>query len=160
MSEFYTYSDPTLSLWQASAAEVHQRHVSAQSKIAAALSKEVAQPGTTKEQLMSAVHILGEPLHSRKSVPQEILAAVEKPVLEIAAAAEKIIPIAGDCAKVVAKFLWAEMTGNQKMSDLYAGELKDSECDPFWAECLATYLGYKLTGESLPYRPGLNPVFL
>jgi len=159
MSELYTYSDPTLSLWQASAAEVHQRHVSAQSKIAAALSKEVAQPGTTKEQLMSAVHILGEPLHSRKSVPQEILAAVEKPALDIAAAAEKIIPAVGDCAKVVAKFLWAEMTGNQKMSDLYAGELKDSECDPLWAECLATYLGYKLTGQSLPYRPGLNPVF-
>jgi len=37
MSQLYTYSDPTLSIWQSAAAEVHQRHVSAQTKIAAAV---------------------------------------------------------------------------------------------------------------------------
>lgn len=159
MSDFYTYSDPTLSVWQSSAAEVYQRHVSAESKITAALDKQATAAATKLEDLMSPAHILGEPLHAKKSIPQDILAAVEKPVLEIAAVAEKVISVAGDCAKVAAKFLWAEMTGNQKMSDLYAGELKDSECDPLWAECLATYLGYKLSGQALPYRPNLDPVF-
>jgi hypothetical protein len=159
MSDLYTYSDPTLSLWQASAAEVHQRHASAQSKIAAALNTEITATATKPEVLMSPVHTLGAPLHSGKSIPHEILDAVEKPVLDIAAVAEKVISVAADCAKVAAQFLWAEMTGNQKMSDLYADELKKSECDPLWAECLTTYLGYKLSGQPLPYRSNLDPVF-
>ena len=159
MSQLYTYSDPTLSLWQAAAAEVHQRHASAQTKIAAALGSQPTAAATALEDLMSPVHTLGAPLHSGKTIPQEILVAVEKPVLDLAAAAEKEISVAADCANVAAQFLWAEMTGNQQKSDEYAGELKNSECDPLWGECLTTYLGYKTSGQTLPYRPNLNPVF-
>jgi hypothetical protein len=160
MSQIYTYSDPTLSLWQAAAAEAHQRHGSAQAKIAAVVGSQatIATP-IALEDLMEPVHTLGAPLRAGKSIPKEILAAMEKPVLEIAAVAEKVIPVVADCTKVAAKFLWAEMTGNKQASDKYAGELKDSECDPLWAECLTTYLRYKLSGQSLPYRPNLNPVF-
>jgi hypothetical protein len=160
MSKLYTYSDPTLSLWQSAAAEVHQRHASAQAKITAAVGGlATAATTTVLDDLMLPVHRLGAPLHSGKSIPKEILMAVAKPVLDIAAAAEKVLSVAGDCAEVAAQFLWAEMTGNQQDSDKYAGELKDSECDPLWAECLTTYLAYKLSGQSLPYRPNLNPVF-
>jgi hypothetical protein len=66
--------------------------------------------------------------------------------------------VIGDCAKTAAKFLWAEMTGNHAQSQLLAGELKGAECDPLWAECVTTYLAYKVTGGSLPYRPNLDPV--
>jgi len=59
---------------------------------------------------------------------------------------------ADDCAKTVGKFLWAEMRGDKAAAERFAQELKKSECDPHWEECLRKYLEYKATGGKFPYR--------
>jgi Calcineurin-like phosphoesterase len=99
---------------------------------------------------MAPALLLGANLKGGKPVPA--------PSLEIAASAE-LLGTAGDCARTAAEFLAAEIKGDHEQSDIFAGELKDSQCDVLgWSECLTTYLAYKASLSSLPYRPNLNPV--
>jgi hypothetical protein len=161
MAQLYTYSDPVLSRWQAAVAEVQRRHDSVRNRMATATSNRlsaVALPA--QNDLMSPVQLLGAPLRAGQNVPTEISAPVAAPpaALSLAASAEAALSVPLDCAKVAAQFLWAEITHNQQKSDQCAAELKDSECDIGWGECVTTYLGYKITGGNLPYRPNLNPV--
>jgi hypothetical protein len=79
--------------------------------------------------------------------------------LDLAAAADAVLHTAEDCAKAAAEFLWAEITGNKDRSDTLAGELKESECDPTWAECLIDYLAFKAAVGTPAYRKNKNPVF-
>jgi len=155
MSNLYTYSNPYLSLWQSAAQDVQRRRASVQTRMAAVASLK-AQPAAAAAplpDLMSPVHTLGMPLHAGQTdAPAKMFA----PAHPLALAAEAVI---FDCAKVAAEFLWAEITGNHQESATLASELKDSECDPLWAECLATYLAFKASFGSLPYRTNLNPVF-
>jgi hypothetical protein len=156
--DFYTYSDPYLSLWQAAAAEVNRRHESIQARMASTESAEPLRQIATQDDLMLPVHALGMPLRQQQGVPAEISAPLVEPPSAVARGAEMAaVPI--DCAKAAAQFLWAEITGNKQKSDLYAGELKDSVCDVGWSECLVTYLAYKASLGSLPYRANENPVF-
>jgi hypothetical protein len=149
-----------LSLWQASVAEVQRRHASVQSRMATATSQRVAiaaQPAPAD--LMAPVLMIGEPIAAGQTVSMDTLAATPvKTAPKVAVAPMTVAGVIGDCAKTAAKFLWAEMTGNHAQSQLLAGELKGAECDPLWAECVTTYLAYKVTGGSLPYRPNLDPV--
>jgi hypothetical protein len=159
----YTYSDPVLSLWQAAAAEVQRRQNAIQNRLAPATS-----PGRTASEtllpmydLMSPVDILGAPLREGKNIPSDITSSVAQPLkpLTLAASAEAAAPIPIDCAEVAAQFLWAEITGNKQKSEQFAGELKGSECDIGWGECLVAYLAYKASLSNLPYRPNEDPVF-
>ncbi|MGA2249157.1 metallophosphoesterase family protein [Terracidiphilus sp.] len=160
MSQTYTYGNPVLSLWQASVAEVQRRHASVQSRMATATRQRVAiaaQPAP--DDLMAPVRLIGEPVTAGQTVSMDTLAATPaKAAPSVAVAPMTVAGVIGDCAKTAAKFLWAEMTGNHQQSQLLAGELKDSECDPLWAECVTTYLAYKVSGGALPYRPNLDPV--
>jgi hypothetical protein len=114
---------------------------------------------SSEDDLMAPVHLLGVPLKTGQAIPPEIssrVAAASAP-LTPAASAEAAVEI--DCAKVAAEFLWAEMTGNHQKSQELSGELKDAVCDVAgWSECVTTYLAYKASGGSLPYRPNLNVV--
>jgi hypothetical protein len=150
MSNLYTYSDPTLSLWQAAVAEVHRRHSSMPSRMAAvAGGSPKASTLLDPDTLMAPAVSLGAALKAGQKV--------QTPALSLAARAS----VAGtvvDCAKTAAEFLAAEITGNKQQSQILAGELKDSVCDVGWSECLITYLGYKASFGSLPYRPNLDPI--
>ena len=156
MSNRYTYSDPTLSLWQSAVAEVQRRHASVQNRMAVATSNRMTQPTLlAADDLMAPVHLLGVPLTARQThVPAKMFASAP---ISLAARADMAFPVV-DCAKTVAEFLWAEITGNHQQSEILEGELKDSECDILWGEVLATYLGFKASGGAVPYRPNLNPV--
>ena len=162
MPQRYTYSDPTLSLWQAAAAEVHRRRKSVQNRMASATSKRFTPPRLpTEDDLMSPVHTLGASLSAGQPVTQEILSTAPPKVGPgIEPQALTAVPI--DCAKVAAQFLWAEITGDQQKSQKLAGELKYAVCDiAGWSECLSTYLAYKaymLLGGKRPYRPNMNVV--
>jgi Calcineurin-like phosphoesterase len=157
----YTYSNPYLSLWQSAAADVQRRRSATQERVAAVIGKPMAAAATTATaaavpDLMAPVHAIGAPLKAGQTdAPAKMFAgpATAKP-LELAAASVVL-----DCAKVAAEFLWAEITGNHHEADTLAAELNDSECDPLWAECLATYLAFKASLGTAPYRTGLNPVF-
>jgi len=153
MSNAYTYSNPALSLWQSAAAGVHRRHAAAEKL---ALKAGQAAPEVDLE---APVHALGVPLTAgRVDAVNAMFAAKTGATLDMAAAAE-VLHTVEDCAKAAAEFLWAEITGNKEESDALAGELKDSECDPLWAECLADYLAFKVAMGMPAYRKNQNPVF-
>lgn len=160
----YTYSDPVLSLWQAAVSEVQRRQYGIQNRLAEMASGErsAAKEPVAMEDLMSPVNTLGAPLRSGQSIPAAIASSVAQPAQPTtpeASAEAAIAAVPVDCAKVATQFLWAEITGNKQKADQYAGELKDSECDLGWGECVVTYLAYKASLSNLPYRPNQDPVF-
>lgn len=147
MTNLYTYSDPTLSLWQAAVAEVQRRHAAGQDRVTVAPTNAAATP--TVDDLMAPALDLGASLKAGGPI-----ASTAPSLIARAEAGD----IASDCAKTALEFLAAEITGNQQQSDILASELKDSACDPLWVECLTTYLTFKLAVGTLPYRPDQNPV--
>jgi len=124
-----------------------------------AATAKFAVPGPlVDDDLMAPVHLLGPSLATGQTSPP---AALSSPQVSPAAAPAALTGAAVvlDCAKVAAQFLWAEITGNQQQSDLYASELRFSQCDALgWAECLTAYLAAKLSCGTLPYRPNLDVV--
>lgn len=154
MAQKYTYSDPTLSLWQAAVAEVYRRRASVQNRMALATSQRITLPAMDPENLlMSPARLLGSALSAKSTSDPSVLFALSA----IApAGTETFIPL--DCAKMAGEFLWAEIKGDHQKSALLAGELKKSTCDVGWAECVTTYLAYKASESSLLYRPSLDPV--
>lgn len=158
MSFAYTYSNPYLSLWQ-SAAAVQRRGAAAQSRrafMATPMAASAAADSPSPD-LMMPVDLLGEQLTAGQADAVTKMFAAER--IDLAASAEGVLNVPLDCAKVAAEFLWAEITGNKQQSAILAGELKDSECDIGWAECLAAYLAFKASLGTPAYRPNLNPVF-
>ncbi|HTR67794.1 MAG TPA: metallophosphoesterase [Terriglobales bacterium] len=151
MSNRYTYSDPLLSLWQSAVAEVHRKRASQRKAGMLAALK----PLTTPDDMLAPARLLGEQIREKgPTAPEQLFAPSLKGALTAVAGT------AEDCAKLAAKFLWAEMKGDHAASDLLAGELKASVCDDLgWSEVLTTYLAFKASLQSLPYRDGLNPVF-
>ncbi len=55
-----------------------------------------------------------------------------------------------DCAKLYVEIAWDELFARSKVAAL-KNELAFSSCDPFWAECLATYEAFLLSDQSQPY---------
>jgi predicted phosphodiesterase len=158
MSQQYTYRDPTLSLWQSAVAQVQKNRKSVQARASAAgLNLAVPAPPVTAD-LMSPVHLLGPSLGSGQAA---LPGALSTPKAAGVASPEVTGPVGVvlDCAKVASQFLWAEITGDQQKSDLYAGELRFAQCDALgWAECLTTYLAFKASCGTLPYRPNQNVI--
>lgn len=162
MSSLYTYSNRYLSLWQSAAAKV-QRGTPATQNRRALIATPVATRAadTANVHLMAPVDLLGEQLAAGQTDAVKKMFAppsVAKP-LDLAASAEAVLPVIEDCVKVAAEFLWAEITGNSQQSATLAGELKDSECDIGWGECLTSYLLFKASAAAPAYRPNMNPVF-
>jgi len=154
VSDLYSFRNPILSLWQSAAAEVHRRRSSVLSRMGT-LVKDLAAPvENMAKELMGPVYDVAAKL-DKASSPTELFAPPQGVGTKLAA----VGITAGDCAAVASRFLWAEITGDRQESDLCAGMLKYSTCDALgWAECLTTYLGYKATQDSLPYRPNKDVV--
>jgi len=159
MSQAYTYRNPVLSLWQAAAAEVRRRQKSVQNRMSAATSRRIAAASLSPlDDLMAPARMIGEPIAAAEKMRMGALVSGSLAAAPQLAAPMIVAGVNGDCAKTAAQFLSAEIAGNHQQSDVLAGELKDSECDPAWAECLATYLAYKASFGTPPYRPNLDPV--
>jgi hypothetical protein len=159
----YTYRDPTLSMWQSAVAHVQRNRKSVQARTSAALPSAPAAKPLDVDTLMSPAQLVGQSLLSGQPVTAATFASPQSPPAAAPPSpAAQTVGAAGvvlDCAKVAAEFLWAEITGNKQNSDLYAAELKYAECDVLgWAECLTTYLAFKATAGTLPYRPNQNVV--
>lgn len=155
MTEDFSYRDPKLSIWQAAAAEV-QRTRNSQEGIAAEAIQ--AQPAAAHREnpLMAPVHLVANTLKGAKKPLDSLLDDLKTGILKLKA---KFDPL-DDCAKAAARFLQAELTGNDEESQIYAGQLRMGVCDAVgWAECLTTYLGYKALLQNPMYRPNQNPVF-
>lgn len=57
----------------------------------------------------------------------------------------------GQCAKLAAEFVWAEITRNGTRATEIQDELHSSTCDPLWALALADYLAWKASFKPAPY---------
>jgi Calcineurin-like phosphoesterase len=160
----YTYPDPFLSLWQSAATEIERRHSSVRQRMGSAAASTPTKP---LPDLMQPADRVGVPVLTGKTIdpdtsfkagisaPASLRADVQS---SPAAPGEGIPPVAGDCAEIAAKFLWAEITHNKAAAALYAAELNDAVCDPRWAECVALYLKFKAEGGQFPYRANMNVV--
>lgn len=143
----YTYRDPYLSMWQSAAQQVAQRRA----------STKVAGFATSAEQ-ESSLGALTNPIHEVYRQGSTFWQKVHDFIF--GTDLPDTVNVAADCAKVAAKFLWAEITRNKANSDRYASELQKSTCDlGGWSECVTTYLEFKAKGGNFPYRDHLDPVF-
>ena len=162
MSKAFTFANPVLSLWQASIAEVHRRRQSVRNR----MTPQAAQAYSPRPQrscriLMAPAHTVAEAV-GKSSSPPDLHKGPD--LLKLPGAAASLpatkAQTAEICAELAAKFLWAEVSGNEQAAELYAGELKYSVCDVLgWAECVATYLAYKAQSKTLPYRPNMDVGF-
>jgi hypothetical protein len=152
MSDEYSYRNPKLSLWQAAAQEVQRKHTPTKGISLQAAAQEESKP---LADLMRPVHVVAHTMLALGKPLEAVTGVAEKVVLDIKAAFDPV----EDCARAAANFLQAELEGKQQESDLYAGELRKSECDALgWAECLTTYLGYKALLKKPMYRPNKDIV--
>jgi hypothetical protein len=158
MSQPYSYQNPVLSLWQSAVAEVHARRDSVKLRTAMVTTQRMeTMPLAAADDLMAPVHMVAAAAANRgiEAASQSLGEIVSSRVMEDSVGA---VPL--DCAKVAAKFLLAEMKGDQKQSRILAGELKFAECDILgWGECATTYFAFKASGGDRPYRANKNPVF-
>lgn len=151
MSNEYSYRDARLSLWQSAAHEVAQNR----QQPGGAVSANAATQASLEATLVTPAHIVGHTI-LEAGKPFEFLANELVKGFDFLKGLFKPLD---NCAKAAALFLNAELEGNQQNADLYAGQLKESVCDAVgWAECLTTYLGYKLLLESPQYRPNEDVV--
>jgi hypothetical protein len=59
--------------------------------------------------------------------------------------------VIGDCAKLAAKYVWAEITGDKTRASELEDELRFGTCDPLWTIALAIYLAWKASLDPVPY---------
>jgi hypothetical protein len=163
MSDEYSYRDARLSIWQAAAGEVQgKRNRPVKGALGGSVGGSAGRALTASSPklkapnpLMNPVHMVAHTIQSAGKPFKFLVDEVKKGILDLKA---KFNPLE-DCANAAAHFLWAELEGDEKNSNIYAGELKKSVCDAVgWAECLTTYFEYKLLLEKPMYRPNENVV--
>ena len=59
--------------------------------------------------------------------------------------------VIGECAKLAAEFVWAEITRDTLKASELADALRFGTCDPLWSIALAMYLAWKASGDAIPY---------
>jgi hypothetical protein len=155
MTEDFSYRDPKLSIWQASADEV-QRKRSSQKGVAAEGIQLSPDQARKENPFMAPAHLVAHTFKDVGKPLEAIFHDVKAGILDLKA---KFDPL-DDCARAAAQFLKAEVDGNDEDSAIYAGQLRMGVCNVAgWAECLTTYLGYKALLQNPMYRPNENPVF-
>jgi Calcineurin-like phosphoesterase len=154
-SKSYTYRDPILSLWQSAVRQVRPQEIASKAAATPKATDGSATAPLTEDDFMAPAHTIGIPLTAGQEPP----AAITAPPPAAAAKAVGAGGLAIDCAETAAKFLWAEIKGDQTSSAIYAAELHDSPCNVLgWSECVTTYLSFKVSLGSLPYRKNQNVV--
>ena len=64
--------------------------------------------------------------------------------------------VIGDCAKLAAEYVWAEIRRDAVRAAELENELRYGTCDPLWTIALAIYLAWKASFKTAPYVPYLN----
>jgi hypothetical protein len=119
-----TFRNPIASIWQHA---IHKAISQRQSGVAPDLSS--TQPEMT--QFTTAVGALqnGQPIPQSDSAGNVI----------------------GNCAKLAAEYVWAEITRDTLKASELEDELRYGTCDPLWTLALAIYLAWKAELEPVPY---------
>lgn len=138
----YTYRDPHLSMWQSAASFVVSNTPDAL----------LHRADVRRQRLATA---LMAPVHAVHRVAQGVKQSGRKfsAVLPDFSALDTV----GDCAKLVAQLLWAELIGDDDTVKRLEEELRYSVCNLLgWAECVAQYALYKASFQSNPYRKNVD----
>jgi hypothetical protein len=110
-------------------------------------------------------HAIHEVISKRKPGEKLYLSSREPEMTQFAAAVDalqksKPIPasdgfgnVIGECAKLAAEYVWAEITHNTQRASEIEYELRYSTCDPLWTIALGTYLAWKASLKPIPYVP-------
>ena len=108
-------------------------------------------------------HAIHKALSQRQPGVQLYLSATQPEMTQFNAAVDalqksKPIPatddlgnVIGDCAKLAAEYVWAEITQNAQRASQLEEELLYSTCDPLWSIALAIYLAWKASLDPIPY---------
>jgi hypothetical protein len=153
-SKSYTYRDPILSLWQSAVRQVRPQEIASKAAAAPRATDGSTPAPLTEDDFMAPAHTIGIPLTAGQQPPAAITAPPPAAAEAVGAGG-----LAVDCVETAAKFLWAEIKGDQNSSAIYAAQLHDSPCNVLgWSECVTTYLGFKISLGSLPYRKSQNVV--
>ena len=59
--------------------------------------------------------------------------------------------VIGDCAKLAARYVWAEIKGDTVTASKLEDEIRYGTCDALWTIALAIYLAWKATLKPVPY---------
>jgi hypothetical protein len=135
--QFKTYRSPVYSLLQSALCQSINRRRLATARLAS------EHPAMQQFHAAVAARISGTKL----SRSQILAAAAALPT----AATAPVAPTS--CAAMYAEMGWAEITGNITQRDKLANAIKDSDCDPLWAESVTAYLAWKVSGQKIPYVP-------
>jgi predicted phosphodiesterase len=138
----YTYRDKHLSLWQ-SAANFAATNISP-----ALLKSNDQSPSGVATALMAPVHAVNRAVAKVKRANQHFLSVTP----DFGA-----LSTIGECAKLAAELLWAELKGDDDAVNILQNRLKFAVCDvPGWAECVTQYALYKASLGPNPYRKNVD----
>jgi len=108
-------------------------------------------------------HAIHKAISQRRPGEQLYLSATQPEMTQFNAAAAALLSgqrtpvtdrfgnIIGDCAKLAAEYVWAEITRNKQRAAQLEDELRYSTCDPLWTIALAIYLAWKASLDPIPY---------
>ena len=114
-------------------------------------------------------HALHTAISQKQPAAKDNLSATQPEMTQFSTAlsalqADQAIPqvdsagsVIGECAKLAAEYVWAEMTGNAAKASQLADSLRYGTCDPLWAAALAAYLAWKASLKPVPYVRYTNP---
>jgi predicted phosphodiesterase len=136
----YTYRDPLLSLWQSAAHSIGTRIEA------------------TRDRAEQLVRGLSAPVHVVHGYAQRTIESGHT-AFEALPDFTEAADVGGDCARLAAQFLWAELTFNRRRAEELRGRLKMAVCDlPGWSECVEEYVASKVARETNPYLEDKNVV--
>jgi hypothetical protein len=137
-TNFQTFRDPAFSLWQSA---IHATLLKHQPQSGAALAPRATGLAATADQpyMAASLQAMNELIDPR--APGQFAARAAGPLGTIV-----------DCAKLYAQIAWDELFNRANVPAL-KNELTFGSCDAFWAECLAVYEGFILSGQQQPYTP-------
>jgi hypothetical protein len=108
-------------------------------------------------------HAINKAITQKQPVAQQDLSSTQPEMTQFTAAVTALqngqaIPqtdsfgnVIGDCAKLAAEYVWAEITRNTLRAAELEDELRYGTCDPVWTIALAIYLAWKLSLAPVPY---------
>jgi predicted phosphodiesterase len=141
----YTYRDANLSLWQSAA------NYAVTNMAPALIEAKDRTPRGIARILMAPVHAVNRAVSEIKKGGHQVASAVAPDFSALATV--------GDCAKLAAELLWAEIKGDDNAVSILENQLKYSVCDvPGWAECVTQYGIYKASMGPNPYRENMDVV--
>jgi hypothetical protein len=131
-----TFRDPAFSLWQSA---VHSTLLKHQAQGRVILAPGHRGLGVTADHPFMVA--------SAQAIQQLQTTAATAPAAPRAAG---VVGTVLECAKLAAEIAWDELFDCSKVPAL-KNELSASTCDPFWAECIAVYEAFLVSGRTQPY---------